>query len=166
MRAMVRHVPFVRTCYARAVASTGYNLDELAADWRWFFDPADYTLLTTSPFGDLVLRDRSGAICLLDVNFATIEYATNEGVDLATLFPDAFDDRLASRYRDAGLVLAEGQCYGFKTPIVTAESSFGPSNVYVAPLVEYVSFMGDFGRQISDVEDGQRIRLRVGNLPD
>src|ERR1700753_3104869 len=102
MRAMVRHVPFVRTCYARAVASTGYNLDELAADWRWFFDPADYTLLTTSPLGDLGLRDRSGAICILDFNFATIENATNEGVNRETLFPDAFDDRLASRYRDAG----------------------------------------------------------------
>jgi hypothetical protein len=148
------------------VTNTGYKLDELAGDWRWLFDPADYTLLTTSPFGDLVLQDRSGAICLLDVNLAQIVYATNDGSDLVKLFPNAFDDRLASRYRDGGLVLAEGQCYGFKTPVVTAESSFEPSNVYVAPLVEYVNFMGDFGRQISDVEDGQRIRLKVGNLSD
>ena len=149
-----------------AMAEDGYNLEQLAADWRWLFDPADFELLALSPFGDLVLRDKTGAVCLLDVNSAELQYATTESTDLVKMFPDAFDDRLASRYRDAGLMLGEGKCYGFKTPVIAVESSFEPSNVYVATLTEYVGWMGDFHHQIRDVEDGQTIRLVVRNLPN
>ncbi len=39
----------------------------------------------------------------------------------------------------------------------------GPSNVYVATLSEYVSFMGSFHEQIQDVPDGGTVILKVIN---
>lgn len=149
-----------------SMKETGYDLGALMANWRWLIDPSEYVLLAVSPFADLLLQDRSGAICLFDVNAGDILYATELEVDPVRLFPFAFDDRLAARYREAGLFLTDGKCYGYKLPVITAQSSFKPENVYVADLAEYVSFLGDFHQQLQDVEDGEKIRLKVINRPN
>jgi hypothetical protein len=74
----------------------------------------------------------------------------------------SFDDEIASRYREAGLILGEGQCYGLKRQGV-AGGSFRPENIYIATLAEYISFMGDFHRQIQDVPDGTTVTIKVIN---
>jgi hypothetical protein len=136
------------------------DLNVLAKDWKWLIDLDQYTLISISPFGDLLLQDDTGAICLLDINLGALAYAKTPGTDPATLFPIAFDDRVAAGYRKAGLVLTEEQCYGYKKPGV-AGGSFEVENVYVATIAEYISFMGDFHFQIKDVEDGESVYLKV-----
>lgn len=148
------------------MAETQYDLAALLANWRWLINPTEYVLLAVSPFADLVLQDRSGAVCLLDINMGEIVCATESGADPERLFPFAFDEKLTAKYRDAGLFLTDGKCYGYKLPVITAGSSFEPGEVYVADLAEYVSFLGDFHRQIQDVEDGGKIRLKIINLPN
>jgi len=138
------------------------ELSEIAKGWKWLFDASDYTLLTISPFGDLLLQDKSGAVSLLDINFGSLESATDIGNDPVLLFPIAFDDRIAAGYRKAGLLLREGTCYGYKRQLVTGAPIDG-ENVYVATRNEYISFMGSFHEQIQDVVDGETVTLKVIN---
>lgn len=138
------------------------ELTELAKDWGWLIDLDHQTLLSVSPFGDLLLRDDTGEISLLDINLGVLEYASTGGTDPASLFPIAFDDQIAGRYRAAGLHLQPGKCYGLKIQEVTG-GSFDVDNIYIATIAEYVSFMGDFHCQIKDVPDGGKIQIKIIN---
>jgi len=138
------------------------ELDKIAKDWDWLLDLSAYRVISISPFGDLFLKDASDTFSLLDVNMGVLEFAQWSGTDPAVLFPIRFDDRIAAGYREAGLVLTEGQCYGLKIQGV-AGGSFALENIYIATLAEYVSFMGDFHRQIQDVPDGGTVTLKVIN---
>jgi hypothetical protein len=140
------------------------DLLTLAKDWSWLIDLGQYSLAATSPFGDLLLRDVAGTLSLLDINLGALKAPAVEGDDPALLFPIAFDDRIASGYRDARLILRPGKCYGYKIQNVTG-GSMEPENVYVATITEYVSFMGDFHHQIKDIPDGGSVVLKVINLP-
>jgi hypothetical protein len=115
-----------------------------------------------SPFGDLFMKDATGAFCLLDVNMGEIQDAEIEGSNPALLFHFAFDMVIATGYIDAGLLPDDGECFGYKQQLV-AGGSLKSHNVYVAMLPEYISFMGDFHRQIQDVPDGTTVTLKVIN---
>jgi hypothetical protein len=134
------------------------ELNVLLEDWRWLLDPGDYRLLAISPFGDLLLQDKTGTISLLGALVA----AAVQGTDPAVLFPIAFDSRIAAGYRANGLVLTDGECYGYKYPCV-AGGSMELENVYVAKIAEYISFMGDFHHDIQDVADGETVTIKVIN---
>lgn len=136
----------------------------LAADWAWLIDLDAYDLIAISPFGDLLLKDRSDALCLLDINLGVLEYTSEPGSDPATIFPIAFDDRIAADYRSAELFLKPGTCYGYKIQGV-AGGAMEPDNVYIATLSDYVSFMGCFHEQIKDVEDGEAVQIKVVHNP-
>jgi hypothetical protein len=136
--------------------------NKFAEDWNWMVELDRFDLIATSPFGDLFLKDPTNAFCLLDINLGVLEYADTYGTDPAVLFPIAFDDRIASGYREAGLTLSEGKCYGYKKPCV-AGGSLQPENVYIATTGEYIGFMGEFHRQIQDVPDGTNVTLKVLN---
>jgi hypothetical protein len=58
-----------------------------------------------------------------------------------------------------GLEPSETRRIGFSGPLVFAESG-SPDTVYVADLYEHVSFLGDLNRQISDLPEGAKVRLR------
>lgn len=57
------------------------------------------------------------------------------------------------------------QCIGLKIPAVFAQSAGVAQNAYVADLYEYVTFMGDLHRQLSNVPDGAKVRLIIGPEP-
>jgi hypothetical protein len=125
-------------------------------------DLDQFTLLEVSPFGELFLKDSTGAFCLLDINFGELKYANVAGSDPALLFPFTFDFVIAHAYIKAGRLPEDGQCFGYKEPLVT-RGSLQPDNVYVATTAEYISFMGDFHCQIKDIPDGTTVTLKVIN---
>ena len=138
------------------------ELKQLAKDWAWLIDLDQFILLEVSPFGDLFMKDRTSAFCLLDINMAELQYAQVPGNNPAELFPIAFDFRIADAYIKAGMMPEEGQCFGYKIQLV-AGGSLEVSNVYVATQSEYISFMGEFHHQIQDVPDGTAVHLKVIN---
>ena len=138
------------------------DLKILAKDWSWLIDLDQFTLIEVSPFGDMFLRDSSGAFCLLDINQGELQYAQVAGSDPAVLFPMAFDMVIALDYLKAGVLPEDGQCFGYKSQLV-AGGSLESANVYVATAAEYISFMGDFHYQIKDVADGETVMLKVVN---
>jgi hypothetical protein len=72
------------------------DLGVLSEDWKWLVNLDQFTLLEISPFGDLFMRDSTGAYCLLDVNCGELEYSKKAGNDPALLFPIAFDMKIAT----------------------------------------------------------------------
>jgi hypothetical protein len=132
----------------------------LAANWSWLIELDDYKLLAVSPFGDLLLRDTSNDIYLLDINSGELLQAEVSSENPETLFPDYFDGCLAHKYRQAQLFLKPGTCYGYKRQTVIG-GSYEVENVYIADVRDYVSFMGDFCSQIKDIPDGTKVKIVV-----
>ena len=143
----------------------GLSVERLLAEWRWLC-PAPVSIIARTAFGDLFLRNESGMISKLDVSagqLTKVAETVDQFLSLAAtpekrreLFAE--DDEKAAAQR--GFVPGAAECIAFKIPLCFRESSTAPDNVYVGNLYEYVSFLGDIHRQIAEVSDGKKIRLR------
>jgi hypothetical protein len=142
------------------------SVEQLLAEWRWLC-PAPVSIIARTAFGDLFLREESGIVSKLDVSAGQLTVVADT-VDLflslaaspekrKELFAED-DERAAAR---SGLVPSAIECIAFKIPLCFRESSSALDNVYVAGLYKYVSYLGDIHRQIAEVQDGKKIRLRV-----
>jgi hypothetical protein len=146
------------------------DLNRLLEQWRWLcVEPM--TLVARSGFGDLFLRTLEGKVLCLNVASGTLaEVAESESTFEESLRHPAtselwFAERQLEAFAERGLKPNDLQCIGFKTPVVFAESANVHDNAYVADLYEQVSFLGDLHRQISDVPDGAKVRLKIGQPP-
>ena len=70
----------------------------------------------------------------------------------------AESDELAANAR--GLKPNANQCIAFSIPLVFAESGYS-ENPYVGDIYEHVSFLGDLHRQIANLTEGAKVRLRT-----
>jgi hypothetical protein len=138
-------------------------LERLLEEWRWLC-PQTVVLIARNAFGDLYLRDEFGKILKLDVAIGQIKEVTESEAEFRRLAATkekreewfAESDELAALRQ--GLKPGASQCIGFKTPVVFAESGT-PNNAYVADLYEYLSFLGELHRQISQLPEGSKVRL-------
>jgi hypothetical protein len=128
-------------------------------------------LVARNGFGDLFLRTAAGGILFLDVGNGTLTEVAESELSFEELLQNPskrepwFADRQLEAFVERGLKPNCLQCIGFKIPVVFAESTTAPDNVYVADLYEHVSFLGDLHRQIANTPDGAKVRLRVGQSP-
>jgi hypothetical protein len=154
----------------RPFAIDELDVTRLLEEWRWLIaDPV--TLVARSGFGDLFLRTVEGSVLCLNVANGTLaEVAESESTFQVSLQHPAkrelwLAERRLEAFAEHGLKPNDLQCIGFKTPVVFAESANAPNNAYVADLYEQVSFLGDLHRQIADVPNGGKVRLKVGQPP-
>ena len=146
------------------------DVSRLLEQWRWLCGQS-VTLVARNGFGDMFLRTSDGKILWLDVGGGTLtEVAESELGFEHSLANSAkreiwFAEQQLAALAERGLKPNDLQCIGFKTPVVFAESRNVPDNAYVADLYEQVSFLGDLHRQIADVPDCGRVRLKVGQPP-
>jgi len=149
---------------------TGHlDVERLLSEWRWLVQDR-MTLVARNAFGDLFLRNDSGAVLRLDValgKLTTVAESETRFRELATTsekrkewFAETDEQAAATR----GLKPNATQCIGFSVPLVFAESGF-PDSPYLADLYEHVGFLGDLNRQISNLPDGAKVRLKVGKRP-
>jgi hypothetical protein len=139
------------------------SLERLMEEWRWLC-PQTVELVARNVFGDLYLRDESGKISKLDIAIGQMKEVAESEAEFRRLASTkekreewfAESDELAASRQ--GLKPGAHQCIGFKTPLVFAESGT-PNSAYVADLYEYVSFLGELHRQISQLPDGSKVRL-------
>jgi len=121
-------------------------------------------LVARNAFGDLFLRDEGGEVCGLDVaigklvKIADSEAQFHELTHLNRQEWFAESDELAAAAR--GLIPNATQCIGFSVPLMFREGG-SPDTPYIAELSEHVSFLGDLNRQISNLPDGTRVRLKI-----
>lgn len=139
----------------------------LLANWRWLH-PRQSRVVARTAFGDLFLEDASGAILRLDVSMGRLERLTKseagfrESLANSEIFEKWFCARDEIAFAEKGLVPNEFQCIAFDIPLVFSVEVRKP---YIADLYECVSFLGDLNQQISNVPDGQQVKLVVGRKP-
>jgi hypothetical protein len=141
------------------------DVERLLADWRWLL-PNRLSLIARNAFGDLFLRDDTGAVLWLDVAIGKLTKVANSEMQFQELaatnekrekwFAEADEQAAAAR----GLKPNATQCIGFSVPLVLSQSG-SPDSPYVADLYEHVSFLGDVNRQISSLPDGAKVRLVI-----
>ena len=139
--------------------------ERLLREWRWLC-PQPLTVIDRNAFGDLFLRDEAAKVYKLDVgsgNFTLIAESVREFKELA-LTPEKqeewFEEGTVATARERGLIPRLEQCIGFSTPVVFAEST-GLDCAYIADLYEHLGFLGDIHRQIAELPDGAKVRLRA-----
>jgi hypothetical protein len=150
-------------------ATAHLDVDRLLSDWRWLV-PNRMKLVARNAFGDLFLRNDFGAVLRLDVavgKVTTVADSETQFLELAATgdkrkdwFAEADEQAAAAR----GLKPDATQCIGFSVPLVFAESGSRDSP-YVVDLYEHVALLGDLNRQISNLPDGAKVRLKVGQRP-
>jgi hypothetical protein len=67
----------------------------------------------------------------------------------------------AMQFAKKGLIPNQEQCIAFKIPVVFSECANTTNNAYVGNLYEYVSYLGSIHRQIAELPDGSKIKLRI-----
>ena len=156
--------------YGTVFAVDELDVSRLLEQWRWLCGQP-VTLIARNGFGDMFLRTNDRKILWLNVGGGTLtEIAESELSFEHSLAESAkrelwFAEQRLAAFDVRGLKPNDLQCIGFKTPVVFAESRSVPDNAYVADLYEQVSFLGDLHRQIADVPNGAKIRLRIGQPP-
>ena len=125
-------------------------------DWEWLFPIDRIEIVKTTCLGDVIFIDSEGILQILDVVAGEVRIYDLKEEEQVNNMPN-----LIARLESQGLKLKEGQCYGLKPHAIFKE--YVAENVYVASLSEYVSWAGDFHRQIKDVPDGGKIRIEVLN---
>jgi hypothetical protein len=141
------------------------SVERLLADWRWLCSEP-VVLLARNAFGDLFLRKESGRVFKLNASIGQLTEITESEERFRTLAVThekrqewfAEDDELSAAQQ--GLRPNAHQCIGFKIPIMFSESG-RPGDAYIADLYEYVSFLGDINRQVSELPDGAKVKLVV-----
>ena len=141
------------------------EVERLLLEWRWLC-PDQMTLVARSVFGDLFLRNEAGVVFWLNTSIGKLtEVAQSETHFLAMAETSEkqsewFAEPDVQAAESRGLKPNTTQCIGFSVPVVFAES--GSANTpYIADLYEYVSFLGDLNRQISNLPDGAKIKMHV-----
>ena len=143
------------------------QIDRLLKEWRWLC-PHDVKLLARSVFGDLFVMDESGRVFHLDVAIGKFKEIASSEPEFRSLSNEEkfreewFSETDERNATNRGLIPDGSQCIGFDVPLVFAESDSGKP--YIADLYEYVSFLGDLNRQLADVPDGRKIRLKCNSF--
>jgi len=142
------------------------DVERLLVDWRWLCKEP-MALFARNAFGDLFLRDELGHVHQLDVAIGKLTKVADSEAEFRELALSVERQEEWFAVADEKAAIARGlepnhtQCIGFSVPLVFAESG-SPDTPYVADLYEHVSFLGDLNRQIAELPEGAKVRLRVG----
>jgi hypothetical protein len=149
-----------------------YLLDQSGNDWQELLCgwaeilPSVFTIWLVNRFGDVILVTEDGSVHLLDIGGGRFERIANSKELLAEQ-ADAGDSArnwllipLVDRCVRTGLVLGEGQCYGYRIPpFLGGEYTVG--NTVTMDLVENYGFLADLWQQTKELPDGTRVRIVV-----
>ena len=144
---------------------TGLDAAKLLSEWQWLC-PTHMSLVARNVFGDLFLRDGAGRIFWLNATvgrFDNVSSSEAEFREMAETYEkrkEWFAEPEMLAYQKLGLRPGVSQCIGFSVPAVFREGG-KVETAYVADLYDYVSFLGDLHRQISELPDGSRVQLQV-----
>jgi hypothetical protein len=123
---------------------------------------------TDVPFSEDCVGDqfllRSGSVYKLEAETGTV---VSTEMDFATFLRRALDAPLESlglhpllRFQHDGGTLEPGQLLSVYPPFCTKESAQGVS-LRAIPALERISFLADFARQIANLPEGTKVRIKT-----
>jgi hypothetical protein len=119
-----------------------------------------------SAAGDLFYMDAAGNVWRLDTGAGDTELVAGSTLEFESVLADA--ERIASlflvpvvsAFEAAHGPLSEGQCLGFTTLPVLG-GAYSVENRFALSVVEHAAFTGDVHKQIRDLPDGAKVRIRI-----
>ena len=127
-------------------------------------DPTRVTAI--SPFGHLIVSDRSGAYWYLDPELRTLEQVADCDTELFTYMnqPEVRQTWQASALVEQAFAhlgeSAAGWCYSLK-PLALLGGDYNPENLCILPVEELVRFSGSVEEQTRHLPEGASFRLKV-----
>lgn len=148
------------------IDQAGIDWSAVMADWSWLV-PDQFTLWMVNRYGDCILELRDGSISFLDVGVGSLASiaASKEDfyakVDEGDNAPNWFLIPLVDRCVAAGLILGEGQCYGYKVPPILG-GKYDVENTDRTSVVVSLGLLAQIASQAKDLPDGTRIKVVAG----
>jgi hypothetical protein len=146
------------------------DVERLLIEWRWLY-PRKVVLVARSAFGDLFLRDGTGAIVWLGVSSGRLKMVAENESKFRELAAVADNQLEWFAETDAQPAMVNGvrpgkfECIAFKIPLAFSEGRHVSDNTYIIDIYEGVSVLGDIHRQISKLPNGARARLVTDRKP-
>lgn len=137
-------------------------LDALRAGWSWLVDPAMRAFMCATS-GDVFFEAADGSVHWLDTGIGSLDRIAADREEFVTLLREDGGTEwlmapLVAELLEAGAVVAEGQCFGYKLmPVIGGE--YEAANMYPLSAAVWYGFAGDFHEQIKDLPDGAHIRF-------
>jgi len=136
--------------------------DHVTNSWSWFAPIAELSPIGITRFGDVLLRDRDGAIYFLDTAFGILEKvgATQEAfrARLPELARAMLRVDLVRELEAHGVTLAHGQCYGFGlSPLLGGPVTCANVSPLDAGVV--LAWLGQLVRSTVPMAEGHPIRV-------
>src|SRR6266404_1111369 len=143
------------------ISFLGLYTEALLREWRWLV-PRDFTPVQLSKFGDWFFSDPGGRVHYLDLiegdlrEIAPSSAEYNRLKDLTEMQTEWFLAGFVFRCDAEGLLLAPGECYGWRIhPMIGGKFEF--ENIQVFSLLVYESLMGQLLPQWKQLPPGRLI---------
>ena len=126
--------------------------------------PSGYRILGANCFADFFVADETGRVHMLEIAAASISQICDSEnqfwLDLVHDQEGWLLRPLGDRCRNAGLGLPPDSCYAFKTfPIFGG--LYEVANIFVCPLDQWLSVMGEVYQSIKDLPDGAEVKIQI-----
>ena len=144
----------------------GISVEGLLREWRWLASK-EFSLLAVNAFGDLFLKADDGTVHRLDVTRGRISKIAGSESEFRGAATDLVKKKewfLTSEEENAvrkGHGPGKGRCVAGKIPWVFRESAGVADNICIMDLYEHVSSMGNIHRQMRDVPNGSKVRIKI-----
>lgn len=139
-------------------------LDELRGSWSWLVEPTMQPFMCATS-GDVFLQAEDGGIHWLDTGRGYLDrIADSRDQFLELMRSDGGQEWLMTsviaELFEAGAVVADGQCFGYKTlPILGGD--YTPGNMVPMSASAWYGFSGYLHEQIKDLPDGAQVQLSL-----
>ncbi|RAZ89105.1 hypothetical protein DPM33_19260 [Mesorhizobium hawassense] len=138
-----------------------------AEAWSWLL-PEPWTPLVCSMVGGMFVERPNKEVHWLDTGTGLVERVALSRArfeEMIRVSPDLVDEwflpPLVVRLHAAGKKPKAGECFGFTILPVFDEGKFDIKNMFVVPVREQFIGMAEVHRQINELPDGSRVRIKV-----
>jgi hypothetical protein len=131
-------------------------------DWRWLVGQEARPLLLTA-LGNLFCQLPGGEVALLDTYACAFDVVASgrepwkESLRDADTYGEWFLPGLVAAIRDRGVLLADGQCYSPRQPLVLG-GRLDPENFAATDWHVHLGILGQIGEQVSKLPPGTPIK--------
>lgn len=143
----------------------GIDLTKALSAWSWLL-PSKFTVWLINKFGEMCIVLEDGSVCFLSITDGTFDKIANDEEEFYSLIDDDentnrwFAVPLVDKLKSAGINLNDGQCYGFKKPLVFG-GNYTIDNIAPFNISDCISAYGSIHRQIKDLPDGSQVAIKI-----
>ncbi len=145
------------------INQNNHNWDNLLREWGYLL-PNLFSLWLVNLLGDLIIVNTDDEVLFIDVGNGTSEVIAKSREEFMQLLN--IDDNanhwlaipLVESCKVRGLILSEGECYGFKMPPILG-GGYEPENIVPRKLASNYQFLIHIHNQIKDLPDGAKIKI-------